>query len=128
MNPKDALGARKAGASCVPQNVLAEVGLAMLEGAAKYGRHNWRTSGARASCQYDAARRHLDDWWEGQDVDEDPGLSHVTKAIAALIVLRDAMLTDNLIDDRPPPSVNTAWRNALNQKAEEILDCHDSNH
>ena len=48
-NPKDMVGTRKAGISCVPQAVLAELGVAMLEGACKYGRFNWRASGVRAS-------------------------------------------------------------------------------
>lgn len=41
-------------------------------------------------------------WWEGEDLDSDTNLSHITKAIASLIVLRDAMIQDMLTDDRPP--------------------------
>lgn len=53
-NPKDTVGIRKAPMSTVSAAVMAEVGVAMLEGAAKYGRHNYRAVGVRASVYYDA--------------------------------------------------------------------------
>lgn len=101
-NPKDAIGCVKPPSSTVPQTVMAEVGLALLEGACKYGKHNFRVIGVRSSIYYDAARRHMDRWWEGTDIDKDSGLNHITKAIASLVVLRDAMIQDMLTDDRPP--------------------------
>lgn len=58
-NPKDSVGIRKAPMSTVSAVVMAEVGVAMLEGAAKYGRHNYRAVGVRASVYYDATLRHL---------------------------------------------------------------------
>lgn len=119
-NPKDAVGIRKAPMSSIPNIVLAELGVAMLEGAAKYGRANYRASGVRASVYYDAAMRHLIAWWEGENIDPDSGLSHVTKAIATLVVLRDAMLRNKLSDDRPPKS--EAFYPQLNKLAGEIID------
>lgn len=103
-NPKDAIGVGKAGLSCVPMNVVVEVGVAMQEGALKYGRHNWRAVGVRSSVYFDAAMRHLISWWEGEDVDPDSGLSHITKAIAGLAVLRDSQIRGMENDDRPWPS------------------------
>lgn len=103
-NPKDLLGMTKAPMSTVSAAVLAEVGVAMLEGALKYGRHNYRAVGVRSSIYYDAAQRHINGWWEGEDIDPDSQLSHVTKAITTLVVLRDAMIQGMLTDDRPPRS------------------------
>lgn len=124
VNLKDAIGIRKAPLSTVPMNVLAEVGTAMLEGAAKYGRHNFRHAGVRASVYFDAVvARHMLDWWEGEDDDPDSGLSHITKAIAGLMVLRDSMMRGNWVDDRPPKS-NPEYRARLNKLAGEILDRH----
>lgn len=121
-NPKDAIGVKKAKFSVIPAGVLFDVGLAMLEGACKYGRHNYRGAGVRASVYYDAAMGHMADWWEGQNLDPDSGLSHVTKAIASLVVLRDAMFQDMLTDDRPPRSkVSKVDFNGL---AAEIIDRH----
>ena len=120
-NPKDAVGVKKAYTSVVPQPVIYELGLAMLEGALKYGRHNYRVDGVRASTYFDAANRHLDSWWEGEDIDPDSGISHITKAIACLAVVRDSMLLGNWVDDRPPPH-ETGWMNEMNEKAEALLD------
>lgn len=105
-NPKDALGSGKIYFSVVPPIVLSEVSLGMLDGATKYGRYNWRAKGVRGSIYYDATLRHLTAWWEGQDIDPDSGLHHVTKAITSLIVLRDAMIQGEYIDDRPPSTAN----------------------
>ncbi len=119
-NPKDAVGVRKAPLSTVPAGVLMEIGLAMLEGARKYGRHNYRVTGVRASVYYDAALRHLMDWWEGTDIDPDSGLSHVTKALACLTVLRDAEVNGMLKDDRPPGQpLQLAY---LNNRAAALID------
>lgn len=121
-NPKDAIGTRKVPFSTVPMQVVAEVGLAMLEGAIKYRRHNYRLAGVRASVYFDATGRHLTAWWEGQDTDPKSGLNHITKAIASLTTLRDSMLQENWVDDRPPPVKNPNWIDDMNAKAAEILD------
>jgi hypothetical protein len=92
----------------------------MLEGAAKYGRHNYRIAGVRASVYYDAAMRHLMAWWEGEDIDPDSGLPHVVKAMACFAVLRDAQINGKLNDDRPPLP-RQGWVAELNKKAEELL-------
>lgn len=119
-NPKDSIGVKKVCISTVPATVIMEVGVGMLEGACKYGRHNYREAGVRASIYYDASTRHMTDWWEGMDIDPDSGLNHVTKAIASLVVLRDAMIQNNWVDDRPPKSPD-GWMHELNIKVAEIL-------
>lgn len=121
-NPKDAIGISKAPMSTVSAAVLAEVGVAMLEGASKYGRHNYRAAGVRSSVYYDATMRHLMAWWEGEDTDPDSGMSHITKAITSLVVLRDAMIQDMCTDDRPPRSAEFYAR--LNTLAAEVLARH----
>lgn len=120
-NPKDAVGIKKYPLSTVSAPVLAEVGAAMLEGARKYGRHNYRVSGVRSSVYYDASMRHLFSWWEGEDLDPDSGVSHVTKAIASLVVLRDAMMQDKMIDDRPPAS-KQGWQKEIQKAVDDIFD------
>lgn len=120
-NPKDAVGTAKVPFSTIPAEVLGEVGLAMLEGALKYGRSNYRVSGVRASVYYDAALRHLMAFWEGQDVDPDSELSHLVKAIACCVVLRDSQTRGNWVDDRPP-KVPGDWVKELNKKAAALLE------
>lgn len=119
-NPKDSIGCNKPPMSVVPCPVLFEVGLALLEGSCKYGRHNYRSAGVRGSIYYDAALRHLMAWWEGEDIDPDSGLSHVTKAIAGLVVLRDSMMRGNWSDDRPPKA-SADWMYRMRDKAQAIL-------
>jgi hypothetical protein len=90
-NPKDGVGFNKSPMfSYIPRPVVAEVGLAMMEGGHKYRRHNYRAAGVTASIYLDAADRHMSAFWEGEDFDPDSKakLSHITKAIASLIVLR----------------------------------------
>ena len=77
----------------------------------------------RASVYVDALGRHLGAWWEGQDIDPDSGLSHVTKAIACLVVLRDSMQQGNWQDDRPPRASDAeTWTAELNAQAKKILE------
>lgn len=119
-NPKDMVGIAKAPMSTVSAAVMAEVGVAMMEGALKYGRHNYRASGVRSSVYYDATLRHLMSWWEGEDLDPDSRMSHITKAITSLVVLRDAMIQGMVEDDRPPRSPDFYKR--LNTLAAELLE------
>jgi hypothetical protein len=121
-NPKDSFGSSKVGISRVPATVLSEVGLAMDEGGAKYRGYNYRPAGVRASIYIDAVWRHLflQFWDMGEDIDKESGLSHVTKAIASLVVLRDSMIKGNWTDDRPPSHDNEIM-NELNQKKRDLL-------
>lgn len=121
-NPKDQVGVKKVPVHVIPAQVVGETGLALLEGARKYGSYNYRVAGVRASVYYDAAMRHLTAWWEGQDIDPDSNISHITKAIASLVVLRDAMLNDKWVDDRPPRVKNQNWVQDQNAKAAEIIE------
>ena len=120
-NPKDAVGIKKVPLSVVSAPVLMEIGLGMMEGARKYRRHNYRVAGVRASVYYDAAMRHLMSWWEGEDIDPDSGLSHISKALACLSVLRDSMILENWNDDRPPKHKD-GWVQEYNKKAKEIIE------
>jgi len=122
-NPKDAVGIRKwRQFTTIPLTVMAELGVAMLEGARKYGKHNYRVSGVRASVYVDAAMGHIMQWWEGEDIDSDSGLSHVTKAIASLVVLRDAMMQLELVDDRPPEGNLADLRPDLQEVVDRLFE------
>lgn len=124
-NPKDAVGVRKwRQFTSVSMLVLAEVGAGMLEGARKYGRHNYRVAGVRASVYVDAAMGHVMQWWEGEDIDADSGLSHITKAICSLFVLRDAMIQNMLTDDRPPKGDLDQVRKELQAAIEGMFERH----
>jgi hypothetical protein len=118
-NPKDSLGILKHPLSTVSMPVIAELGVGMLEGSMKYGRHNYRAVGVRASVYFDATFRHLAAWWEGQDIDPLSGINHVGKAIASLFVLRDSMIRGNWVDDRPPAVDADIWDD-LNERVKKL--------
>ncbi len=120
-NPKDSVGIKKIPYSLIPDNVLGEVALAFLEGSRKYGAYNWRISGVRSSVYIDALKRHLGAWVNGENIDSDSGLSHIVKAIACLIIIRDSILIGNIVDDRPP-KIKDGWIQELNKKASDIID------
>jgi hypothetical protein len=118
-NPKDTMASGKVPFHVVPPAIIAEMALALGEGARKYGAYNWRVEGVLASVYYSAAHRHLTAWFEGEDTDPDSGLSHLTKVIAGLTVLRDAMLRGNMKDDRPPKTVGCVQ--AANNAFREVV-------
>ncbi len=120
-NPKDVVGVLKWSLSYLPGRVLAEASVGMHEGGFKYGAHNYRAAGVQAMVYYNATQRHLIAWVEGQDIDPDSNVNHITKAICSLIVLRDSMLQGNWVDDRPiaiDPSVFAECNEAVVALAE----------
>lgn len=102
-NPKDVLGAGKIPYHLFPNTAVILAVLAMLEGGVKYGRSNYRALGVRSSIYYDAARRHLDAWFEGQNNTEDHGLHHLGNALACIAIIVDAEAAGCLVDDRMYP-------------------------
>lgn len=123
-NPKDAIGVRKVSLSCLPIRVLWNVALAMMEGALKYGKSNYRAVGVRSSVYFDSVvGRHLFSWWEGEDIDPESGLHHIDKAISGLMVLRDSILQGNCLDDRPPCGVVDL--RVTNAHAGALVDFHE---
>jgi len=101
-NPKQLVGDTKCPLALVPDTISAEVAMAFLEGALKYGRFNWRVMGVRASTYKSAAERHLAKWWNGEDRDPKTHVKHLASAMACLGILLDAAVCDQLNDDRPP--------------------------
>jgi hypothetical protein len=65
--------------------------------------------------------RHLMAWFEGQDNDPDSSISHITKAVASLVVLRDAVMCGTWVDDRPPKTAD-GWIEDLNAKVAALLE------
>lgn len=100
-NPKDLFGAKKVSLSKLPAVAVAHGAHAMMDGANKYGAYNWRDKAVIASIYVDAAKRHIDDWFEGIKRARDSEVHHLGHGIACLAILLDAEETGNLIDDRP---------------------------
>jgi hypothetical protein len=99
-NPKDIIGSNKIPLHLWPETATVYGALAFLDGALKYGRSNFRAVGVRASIYNDAAKRHLNKWFEGEDLDPDSGLPHLAHALACVAILIDATEAGKLNDDR----------------------------
>lgn len=123
-NPKDLLGVKKVSMSKIPSIAIAHEALAMMDGAGKYGPHNWRGNGVQAMIYIDALLRHVMLWVEGQEEAPDSGCHHLGHARACLGILLDAQATGNLIDDRPPAE-NACLEEAFERIAEKIPAMND---
>lgn len=102
LNPKDRLGILKPSLHLVPAsaNILESVVFAL--GAKKYGgSFNWREHKISASIYVSAAMRHILQWFDGQDIDAESGVTHLAHARACLGIMIDAEACGTLIDDRP---------------------------
>jgi hypothetical protein len=99
-NPKDSIGSSKIPMHLWPETATVLGALGLLDGALKYGRSNFRAAPVRASIYYDAAKRHLNAWFEGRPADPDSGLPDLAHALACLAILVDAEAAGTLIDDR----------------------------
>jgi hypothetical protein len=61
----------------IPTYPLRELAKLYARGAIKYGDHNWR-KGYKFSASFDALNRHLLAWWDGEKIDPENGLHHLT--------------------------------------------------
>lgn len=102
-NPKDAIGCDKIPLHLWPTTATVLGCMALLDGAMKYGRSNFREVGVRASIYFDAFMRHTNKWFEGEDTDPDSGLPHLAHALACIAILVDAQAAGKLNDDRMIP-------------------------
>lgn len=101
VNPKDAVGSTKLPLHLWPAEATALGCLGMLEGASKYGRNNYIAgNGVIASIYVDAAKRHLDAWFSGEEEAPDTGTPHLANALATIAILVKCIAHDKLIDDR----------------------------
>lgn len=114
-NPKDGIGATKMPIHLWPIAATYYGSVAMLDGALKYGRSNWRPSGVRASIYTDAAQRHINAWFEGEELDPDSGVPHLAHALACLAILVDSVEGDNLVDDRMYPHGGNGYRGLIDK-------------
>jgi hypothetical protein len=100
-NPKQAYGDKKVPLQFVPPVAEVYLGLALKEGARKYGAYNWRDTSVESMTYIGAARRHIGAFLDGEDIDPESGNPHLAHAMASLAILVDAQENGTLIDNRP---------------------------
>ena len=102
-NPKHVQAQKegKAPMHLIPYGVLEGVARVMATGARKYGERNWRVDQILASTYEGALFRHIFlEWAQGVDSDKDSGEHPLDHAIAGLLIMRDAMMSNTFIDNR----------------------------
>lgn len=99
-NPKEAFGDAKLPLHLWPTTATAMGSVALLDGALKYGRSNWRVAGVRATTYIAAIKRHLQLYEEGENTAEDSGVPHLGHILACVAILIDAKAAGKLNDDR----------------------------
>ena len=102
-NPKSKYGVLKPPLQLVPPSANILMAMGFKDGADKYGPYNWRENSVAASIYIGAAKRHIDLWWDGEELAKDSGVHHIGHALACLGIIVDAKEGGNLIDDRPLP-------------------------
>lgn len=121
-NPKDSIGSGKVPLHLWPNTASVYGSMALLDGALKYGRMNYRAVGVRASIYYDAARRHLDAWFEGETMDPDSGLPHLAHVLACAAILVEATVKGNMRDDRNFPTNYRALMEGMTPQVEQLKE------
>lgn len=102
-NPKTAIGVTKAPLHLVPPAAIHHCALAFADGAKKYGPYNWRDKTVSSSVYIGAMKRHIDAWWDGEDLSPDALVEHLGHVMACCAIILDAKSIGKLNDDRPTP-------------------------
>jgi hypothetical protein len=90
-------------------------------GAKKYDDRNWE-QGIRWGRVFAAARRHMDAWWGGQDLDPETGYSHLDHAITNLAFLIEYERTHPEYDDRPTSTNPLSYTERRRLAKLQVLD------
>lgn len=123
-NPKDIVGNTKLPLHLWPETATAAGCLALLDGALKYGRNNFRVTPIIASIYVDAAKRHINAWFEGEDNDPDSGLSHISHALACMAIIVEGQVKETLIDDRQFPTNYRKFVDELTPHVQRLIEKH----
>lgn len=124
-NPKDLLGIKKVPMEVIPDPGLVHTAMAFAEGANKYGSYNWRSNPVKKSIYIAACRRHLMQYWNGEQYDVESGVHNLGHAIACLMIILDAEAIGNIIDDAPPLAPITELMKEVLRRKDEKTNRHD---
>lgn len=83
----------------VPVTSIEGIAEVLRYGAGKYAERNWER-GFEYSIPYACAMRHLTQWWKGEDLDAESGLSHMKHVLANIAMIVEFMETYPQGDDR----------------------------
>jgi len=92
----------KAPIALVPPECIEEIAEIFGFGAAKYGANNWRDDGDNTewSRTYSSLQRHLNAFWQGEDLDPESQKRHLAHACTQLMILMVHTSKHPEMDDR----------------------------
>ncbi len=99
-DPKKEAGSQKPSVRSVSPIATWLEGYVMSTGEEKYGIYNYAEHSMSASTYYDAIRRHLDQWWTGEDQDIETLVTHLAHIRACTGILIEQLANHKLNDDR----------------------------
>lgn len=111
-------GSKDAKYHLIPAGPLKELAELYGVGAKKYAPRNWEL-GYDWSLSYDALQRHANQFWAGEDKDEETGKSHLASVIFHAMALMQFAEEHPELDDRPTTknltakTMEEAYRNAM---------------
>lgn len=73
--------------SLLPKGVLNSVVKVLGFGSKKYSKDNWQKVSNPKERYYNAAQRHIHQWWEGEKYDDETGENHLAHAICCLMFM-----------------------------------------
>jgi len=71
----------------VPMGTFRQIVRVLTHGAGKYAPENWKHVKDARNRYYAAAKRHIEDWWEGGTNDEETGIHLLAHACCCLLFL-----------------------------------------
>lgn len=83
----------------IPREAMLQMAEAFTHGAKKYGRHNFR-GGLAISRQVAAALRHIYQFLDGENIDQESHCSHLGSALASLAMACYTLENKPKLDDR----------------------------
>lgn len=95
-------GTKAARFDLLPPEALAKVAELYGFGAQKYDAHNWR-KGYAWSLSFASMMRHAWAFWNGEDIDAETGLPHLTSVVFHAFTLLTFMTEHRDFDDRFTP-------------------------
>lgn len=125
-NPKTRLGALKVPLHLVPPSAKHYLAQALEDGARKYGPYNWRDEPISISTYKAAMERHMDAFWDGEDLAPDSGIHHVAHAMACCALILDCLANGTLVDDRPTKGAAAKLQQEYHKGKEAEKDGEDA--
>lgn len=114
-NPKKAYGATKPDMALIPPVAELHMASALEVGDAKYGAYNWRQNPVEAMTYIAAARRHLANYLDGEDISSD-GVHNLGQVMACCAILLDSESLGILIDNRPSKGKSSQVQDEMQAK------------